>query len=126
MSLVLLNIRMSKKTLKLCNIRLNKKELHKSKQTIDLMSVNTEQIVTSDKFKHSDEGFKYLTGYKEGEIVKPLCIILPEMFWKRWKKTCLSWLKMTMCWINTIKLGTRLKKSEALNFIACLFMIKHK
>ena len=79
MSLVLLNIRMSKKTLKLCNIRLNKKELHKSKQTIDLMSVNTEQIVTSDKFKHSDEGFKYLTGYK-GEIVKPLCIILPEMF----------------------------------------------
>ena len=80
MSLVLLNIRMSKKTLKLSNTRLNKKELHKSKQPIDLMSVNTEQIVTSDKFKHSDEGFKYLTGYKEGEIVKPLCIILPEMF----------------------------------------------
>ena len=71
---------MSEKTLKFNNIRVNKKELHKSKQPIDLMSVNTEQIVTSDKFKHSDEGFKYLTGYKEGEIVKPLCIILPEMF----------------------------------------------
>ena len=72
--------RMSEKTLKFNYIRVNKKELHKSKQPIDLMSVNTEQIVTSDKFKHSDEGFKYLTGYKEGEIVKPLCIILPEMF----------------------------------------------
>ena len=71
---------MSEKTLKFNYIRVNKKELHKSKQPIDLMSVNTEQIVTSDKFKHSDEGFKYLTGYKEGEIVKPLCIILPEMF----------------------------------------------
>ena len=28
----------------------------------DLMSVNTEHIVTSDKFKHSDEGFKYFIG----------------------------------------------------------------
>ena len=43
------------------------------------MSVNTEHIVTSDKFKHSDEGFKYFIGYQEDEIVKPLCIILPQM-----------------------------------------------
>ena len=33
----------------------------------------------SDKFKHSVGGFKYLIGHKEGEIVKPLCIILPQM-----------------------------------------------
>ena len=33
----------------------------------------------SDKFKHNDDGFKYFIGYKEGEIVKPLCIILPQM-----------------------------------------------
>ena len=69
---------MSEKTLKFNNIRLNKKEFHKSKPTIDLMSVNTEHIVISDKFRHSDEGFKYLTGYNEGEIVKPLCIIFPQ------------------------------------------------
>ena len=43
------------------------------------MSVNTENIVTSDKFKHSDDGFKYFTGYQEDEIVKPLFIILPQM-----------------------------------------------
>ena len=70
---------MSEKTLKFNNIRVNKKEFHKSKQPIDLMSVNTEHIVTSDKFKHSDEGFKYFIGYQEDEIVKPLCIILPQM-----------------------------------------------
>ena len=58
---------------------INKKEFHKSKQPIDLMSVNLDQIVVSDKFKHSDEGFKYFIGYQEGEIVKPLCIILPQM-----------------------------------------------
>ena len=70
---------MSEKTLKFNNIRLNKKEFHKSKKPIDLMSVNVDQIVVSDKFKHNNEGFKYFIGYQEGEIVKPLCIILPQM-----------------------------------------------
>ena len=70
---------MSEKTLKFNNIRLNKKEFHKSKEPIDLMSVNVDQIVVSDKFKHSDEGFKYFIGYQKGEIVKPLCIVLPQM-----------------------------------------------
>ena len=70
---------MSEKTLKFNNIRVNKKEFNKSKQLIDLMSVNVDKIVVSDKFKHSDEGFKYFIGYQEGEILKPLCIILPQM-----------------------------------------------
>ena len=70
---------MSEKTLKFHNIRVNKKEFHKSKQPIDLDLINVDQIVVSDKFKHSDDGFKYFIGYKEGEIVKPLCIILPQM-----------------------------------------------
>ena len=43
------------------------------------MSVNVDQIVISNKFKHSNKGFKYFIGYQEGEIVKPLCIILPQM-----------------------------------------------
>ena len=66
---------MSEKTLILDNIRVNKKEFHKSKQSIDLMSVNVDQIVVSDKFKHISEVFKCFIGYKEGQIVKPLCII---------------------------------------------------
>ena len=70
---------MSEKTLKFDNSRFNKKEFHKSKQPTDLMLANVDQIVLSDKFKHSDEGFKYFIGYQEGEIVKPLCIILPQM-----------------------------------------------
>ena len=70
---------MSVKTLKFNNIILNKKEFHKSKQPIDLMSVSVDQIVVSDRFKHSGEDFKYIIGYPEDEIVKPLCIILPQM-----------------------------------------------
>ena len=69
---------MSENTLKFNKIRVNKKEFHKSKQPIDLDLVNVDQIVVSDKFKHSDDAFKYFIGYKEGEIVKRLCIILPQ------------------------------------------------
>ena len=70
---------MSEITLKFDNIKVNKKEFHKSKQPIDLMSVNIDQIVVSDKFEHSDEGYKYFIGYEEDENVKPLGIILPQM-----------------------------------------------
>ena len=60
---------MSEKTLKFDNIRQNKKKFHKSKQPINLDLVKVDQIVVSDKFKQSDDGFKYFIGYKEGEIV---------------------------------------------------------
>ena len=43
------------------------------------MFVNIDQIVVSDKFKHSDECFKYFIGYEEGKIIKPLCVIVPQM-----------------------------------------------
>ena len=65
---------MIEKTLKFDNIRLDKKEFHKSKQPINLDLVNVDQIVISDKIKHSDDGFKYFVGYREDEIVK--CCVL--------------------------------------------------
>ena len=70
---------MSEKTLKFNNVSLDKKESHKSEEPIELMPVIVDQIVLSDKFKHNKEGFKYFVGYQKGEIVKPLCIILPQM-----------------------------------------------
>ena len=69
---------MSEKTLKFNNIRVNKKEFNKSKQPIDLDLVTANKIVVYDKFKHSEEDFKYFIGYQEDEIFKPLCIILPQ------------------------------------------------
>ena len=63
---------MSGKTLQLNNIILNKKEFHKSKEAIDLLSANVDQIVVSDKFKDNNEDL-------EDKCVKPLCIILSQM-----------------------------------------------
>ena len=62
--------KMSKITLKFDIIRVNKKEFHKSKEPIDLMPVNIDEIVVFDKFKHSDQGYKYFIGYQEDENVK--------------------------------------------------------
>ena len=45
---------MNKKALKFNSIKLNKKEFHKSKKTIDLFPVDLDQIVVSDRFKHND------------------------------------------------------------------------
>ena len=70
---------MREKTLKFNNIKINKKEFHKSKQAIDLDSVDTDKIVVFHKSKHSEEGYKYFIGYQEDEIAKTLGIILPQM-----------------------------------------------
>ena len=74
------------------------------------MSIIVDQIVVSDKFKHNNEGIKYFIGYQEGEIVKPLCIILPQMsayikYFEMVVETCLFLLKIMKRGINTIKFG---------------------
>ena len=65
--LFLLSIRMSEKTLRFDNIRLNKKKFHISKQPINLDIINVDEIVVSDTFKHDDDGCKYFIGYKTKE-----------------------------------------------------------
>ena len=99
---------MSEKTQKFNNISLKKKKFHKSKEPIDLLSVSVDQIVTSDKFKHKNEGFKHFIGYQKGEIVKPLCIILPQIsgyikYFENEGKNMSFWLKMMKCGINMTK-----------------------
>ena len=105
---------MSTKTLKFNNISFNKKEFHKSKQPIDLMWVNLDQIAVSDKFKGSEEGFKYFIGYQKGEFIKPLCIILPQMngyikYFQNGGKSMYFWLKMMKCGKIQKHLGFDLK-----------------
>ena len=74
------------------------------------MSVNIYQIVVSDKFKHNNEGFKYFIGYQEGEIIKPLCIIFPQIsgyikYFENRGKNMSFLLKITKCWKNASKFG---------------------
>ena len=112
---------MSGKTLKFNNIRLNKKEFHKSKEPIDLLSVNVDQIVVSDKFKHNNEGFKYFIGDKEGEIVKPLCIILPQTsgyikYFENGSKSMSFLIKDDEVWEKYDKIWDAIKDKLAIEF----------
>ena len=91
-------------TLRLTILGLIRKEFHKCKEPIDLMSVNVDQIVVSNKFKYNNEGFKYFIGYQEGRIVEPLCINLPQMsgYIKYFEN---GGKKMTKCGKYTSKFG---------------------
>ena len=70
---------MSEQTLKFGENVVNKKDFHASKQAITLDFVDTNNIVVSDKFKFSDDGCKYFIGSSDGDVIRPLCILLPQM-----------------------------------------------
>ena len=71
---------MSTQTLKFGENVVNKKDFHASKQAIALNSVDSSKILVSDKFKLSDDGCKNFLGYlHDDDVIKPLCIILPQM-----------------------------------------------
>ena len=72
---------MAEKTLTFGNIRVNKKEFLKSKQPIDLISVNIGQIVVSVTSNIS----------------------------KNVERICPFLLEIMMCWISTKNFGMRLK-----------------
>ena len=112
---------MSGKTLKFNNIRLKKKDFHKSKKPIDLLSVNIDQIVVSNKFKNNNKGFKHFSDYEEGEIVKPLCIILPQMsgcikYFESGSKNMLFLIKDDVAWVKYHKTCVVVKNKLGIKF----------
>ena len=57
----------------------DKRQVNRWKKIVRRFRGKLDQIVLSDKFKHNNGGFNYFIGYLEGGIVKPVCIILPQM-----------------------------------------------
>ena len=44
-----------------------------------LDSVDLSKIVVSSKWKLNDTTYKYFCGYLDNDVIKPLCVILPQM-----------------------------------------------
>ena len=85
------------------------------------MSVNIDQIVISGKFKHSGEGFKYFIGYQEGEIVKSLCITLPQMsgyikYFENGGKSMSFFIKDNEAWVKYQKIWDVIKNKLSITF----------
>ena len=85
------------------------------------MPVNVDQIVVSEKFKHSNEGFKYFIGYQQSGIVKPLCIIFPQMsryikYFESGGKNMSSFIKDDKVWEKYEKIWDVIKNKLGIKF----------
>ena len=80
MSFVLAQYKNEWKDIKIDNVILIKKEFQKSKQRINLDLMNVDQIVVSDKLKHSDDGFQHFIVIKKAKLLN------------RFVLSCLKWL----------------------------------
>ena len=61
------------------NDLIDKKEFYKDKTSINLIDVDLNKIVVSNKWKINDTTCKYYIGYKNDDEIKPLCVIMPQM-----------------------------------------------
>ena len=59
--------------------KLIKKKLYSSKEAILLDSVDLNKIVISNRWKLNDITYKYFCGYLNNDVIRPLCVILPQM-----------------------------------------------
>ena len=126
---------MTEKTLKFNNIKINKKEFHKSKQVIDLDSVDADKIVLSDRFRYKlvlsnrfrynevfiSDRYKYFIGYQENERVKSLCIILPQMngyikYFENGGKNMSLLIKNSEVWEKYEEIWNAIKNKLNINF----------
>ena len=70
---------MSLRKIKFGNKEVNKKEFYSSKEVILLDSVDLSKIVVSKKWKIDDKTYKCFCGYLNSDVIKPVCVILPQM-----------------------------------------------
>ena len=56
-----------------------KKKFYSFKEAILLDSVDLSKIVVSSRWKLNDTAYKYFSGYLNNDVIKPLCVILPQM-----------------------------------------------
>ena len=70
---------MSSQKIKFGDKEIDKKNFYSSKKAILLDSVDLSKIVVSSRWKLNDTTYKYFCGYLNNDVIKPLCVILPQM-----------------------------------------------
>ena len=71
--------KISSQKIKFGDKEVDKKTFYSSKEAILLDSIDLSKIVVSSKWKLNDTAFKYCCGYLNNGVIKPLCVILPQM-----------------------------------------------
>ena len=70
---------MSSPKIKFGDKEVDKKKFYSSKEAILLNSVDLSKIVVSSRWKLNDTTYNYFCGYLNNDVIKPLCVILPQM-----------------------------------------------
>ena len=70
---------MSSQKIKFGDKEVHKKKFYSSKEAILLDSVDLSKIVVSSRWKLNDTTYKHFCGYLNNDVIKPLCVILPQM-----------------------------------------------
>ena len=65
--------------IKLRDKEVDKKKFYSSKEAILLDSVDLSKIVVSSRWKLNDTTYKYFSEYLNNDVIKPLCVILPQI-----------------------------------------------
>ena len=71
---------MSGKSINFDDKKINKSSFYKNKKSSDLNNIDVNKILVSKKESYGTKNsLKYFIGYNDGDIIRPLCILLPKM-----------------------------------------------
>ena len=71
---------MSGKSINFDDKKINKSNFYKNKKLFSLNDIDVNKILVSKKESYGTKNsLKYFIGYNDGDVIRPLCIILPQM-----------------------------------------------
>ena len=71
---------MSGKSINFDDKNINKSSFYKNKKLFSLNDIDVNKIFVPKKESYvTKSSCKYFTGYNDGDVIRPLCIILPQM-----------------------------------------------
>ena len=72
---------MSGKSINFNDKKINKSSFYKNKKLFSLNDIDVNKILFSKKESYGTKNsLKYFIGYNDGDAIRPLCILLPQMF----------------------------------------------
>ena len=71
---------MSGKSIKFDDKKINKSNFYKNKKLFSLSDIDVNKILVSKKESYGTKNpLKYFIRYNDGDVIRPLCIVLPQM-----------------------------------------------
>ena len=70
---------MAAQGIKFGDVVVDKNQFYSSKNTLSLRDVDLDKVVVSNKWKINESTCKYYVGYRKDDLIRPLCVIMPQM-----------------------------------------------